>query len=173
MSKDWKAEPWVLTRRARVPVLSVVVLAHVTQSQLSWPSNSVLLICRLLRLGSLWDPASSQPVIQGLGCAGCSSGLPACWVAVAHWAVMGRTHRLPLSLSDKPSLYLALILVGSLVLYMTSTWHCTHREIKGPLVDRLSFLCPFQSRAARARLGPMEGWKAALEVCCWEMSRQV
>lgn len=60
VSKDWKAEPWVLTRGARDPVLSVGVLAHVTQSQGSWPSNSVLFICRLLGLGSLWDTASSQ-----------------------------------------------------------------------------------------------------------------
>jgi hypothetical protein len=96
----------------------------------------------------------------GQGCSGCSSGLPACWVAVAHWAVMGRTCRLPLSMSDKLSLYLALILVGGLVLYVTSTWHCTHQEIKGPLMARLSFLCPFQSRAARA------GW------AWWKCGRQ-
>lgn len=32
MSEEWKAEPWVLTKGMRDPVLSVGVIAHVTQS---------------------------------------------------------------------------------------------------------------------------------------------
>lgn len=32
INKEWKAEPWVLRKAMRDPVLSVGVIAHVTQS---------------------------------------------------------------------------------------------------------------------------------------------
>lgn len=63
MSKEWKTEPWVLTKGMRDPALIVGVIAHVTQ--VPWPSNSVLSICRLFGLESLWDTASSHPCDTG------------------------------------------------------------------------------------------------------------
>lgn len=76
------------------------------------------------------------------------------------------------SMSNKLSLYLPLILVGGLVLCVASTWHCMHREIKGPLVARL-FSLSFPKQSCKGKLGLMERSKAAPEVCCWRMSRQV
>lgn len=89
MSEKWKAEPWVLTKGMRDPVLSVGVIAHVTQS----PSAVAQQLCPI-HLQAVWTRVCGihlphSPVMQGQGCAGCSSGFPAHWVAVVCWAVMG------------------------------------------------------------------------------------
>lgn len=42
MSKEWKTEPWVLTKTVRDPALIVGVIAHVTQS----PGAMAQQLCR-------------------------------------------------------------------------------------------------------------------------------
>lgn len=136
------------------------------RAQVPWPSSSVLCICRLFGLGSLWDTAT--PVIQGQGWAGCSSGFPAC----RYQLHIGQCSAAAPSMSNKLSLYLPLILVGGLVLCVASAWHCMHCEIKGSVIARLVSLS-FPKQSCKGKLGLMERCKAVLEVCCWRMSRQV